>query len=128
MRRIPACPRPILRQCRDLLHGLILAAALPTIAVAGPVAPHADMSVETQGQASISGRPLRYTATSGQYPIYDNDTGRQIATIFFVAYVADGGQGAKRPLTFLWNGGPGSNAAQLHIAGFGPKRIATPDL
>src|SRR4029453_12449390 len=44
--------------------------------------------------------------------------------MFFVSYTLDRAAGeAARPLTFVWNGGPGSNAALVHLIGFGPKRI-----
>ncbi|MGH8320050.1 MAG: S10 family serine carboxypeptidase-like protein [Steroidobacteraceae bacterium] len=57
-----------------------------------------------------------------------NDTGKLMGTIFFIAYVADHARGAPpRPLTFLWNGGPGSNSAQIQTVGYGPKRLKTPD-
>ena len=45
--------------------------------------------------------------------------------MFFVSYTLDRAAGApSRPLTFVWNGGPGSNAALVHLIGFGPKRLA----
>lgn len=51
-----------------------------------------------------------------------------MGSIFFIAYSVDPPAGAPpRPITFLWNGGPGSNSAQVHVVGFGPKRVATAD-
>jgi carboxypeptidase C (cathepsin A) len=72
----------------------------------------------------ISGRTLRYTATAGFLPIRVNETGEPHGQVFYVAYTAPAPQGAPRPLTFLWNGGPGANATLLHLVGFGPKRLA----
>jgi carboxypeptidase C (cathepsin A) len=76
----------------------------------------------------MGGKLISYTAYAGLLPIYVNDTGERMATMFFVAYVADGQSSkGRRPITFLWNGGPGSNSAQVHIVGFGPKRVVTAD-
>src|SRR5262245_40679130 len=58
-------------------------------AVAAPVKPHDDAASVTKGQVSVGGKTLRYTATAAQYPIYVNDTGEHMATMFFIAYVAD---------------------------------------
>jgi carboxypeptidase C (cathepsin A) len=45
--------------------------------------------------------------------------------MFYIAYTLDRPSGSPpRPLTFLWNGGPGSNSGLVHLLGFGPKRIA----
>jgi carboxypeptidase C (cathepsin A) len=86
---------------------------------------HDDSAVTTHHQASIGGKPLAYTARAGLIPIRDNDTGDVHANMFFVAYTLDRPAGSPpRPLTFLWNGGPGSNSGLVHLLGFGPKRIA----
>src|SRR6266700_3168366 len=45
--------------------------------------------------------------------------------MFFVAYTADGAEAGRRPLTFLFNGGPGSASLWLHMGAFGPRRIVT---
>lgn len=108
--------------------GALLALLWASGAANAAILPHADTSISTTGRVSVAGKTIRYTATAGQYPLYDNDTGDLMATMFFVAYVADRAPGASpRPLTFLWNGGPGSNSAQSHVVGFGPKRLKTPD-
>ena len=46
--------------------------------------------------------------------------------MFYVAYFKDGSAGAVRPITFLYNGGPGSSTVWLHMGAFGPKRVVTP--
>jgi carboxypeptidase C (cathepsin A) len=87
-----------------------------------------DSIVTTHSQVTVGGRTLRYTARAGLLPLLDNDTGELMARLFFVSYTLDRAPGSPpRPLTFIWNGGPGSNAGQLHVAGFGPKRIKTAD-
>ena len=48
------------------------------------------------------------------------------ASMFFVAYLAEGAAPATRPITFLYNGGPGSSTVWLHMGAFGPRRVATP--
>jgi carboxypeptidase C (cathepsin A) len=75
-----------------------------------------------------SGKTLKYTAHTGLLPLYVNDTGERMASVFFIGYMADRAPNQpKRPITFLWNGGPGANSAQVHVLGFGPKRPQTPD-
>lgn len=71
----------------------------------------------------VHGRRLAYTATAGRLPILDNETGEVRARIFFVAYTVAGGS-PDRPVTFAWNGGPGSSAGLIQLGGLGPKRYA----
>ncbi len=96
---------------------------------AAPVEPHADTIVATKSSVRLEGgKTLRYTAHTGLLPLYVNDTGERMASIFFVAYMAERATGEpRRPVTFLWNGGPGANSAQVHVLGFGPKRPRTPE-
>lgn len=80
--------------------------------------------VTTHHRITLAGKPLAYTARAGIIPIRVNDTGEPHGYIFFVAYVVDRPQGAPpRPLTFAWNGGPGSNALLLHLDALGPRRL-----
>lgn len=65
-----------------------------------------------------------YTATAGMLNI-GADPERPEAEIFHVAYTLDGADPATRPVTFLWNGGPGGASIFLHIAAIGPRTIAT---
>ena len=81
--------------------------------------------VTTRHTATVGGHTLRYTARAGRIPIRDNEAGDVHGQMFFVSYTLDRAAGApSRPLTFVWNGGPGSNAALVHLIGFGPKRLA----
>ena len=83
--------------------------------------------VATRGQVVVDGNTLPYTVQTGQIPIYDNDTGDLMARMFIMAYIADRVPGhTLRPLTFIWNGGPGSSSCELHLVGFGPKAFKTP--
>src|SRR6266567_3574130 len=87
---------------------------------------HYDMTeaapVVTHHQITIDGKVLKYTATAGRLPIKRGD-GRIEAEMFYVAYTADGQDAAKRPLTFAFNGGPGSASIWLHMGALGPRRV-----
>ncbi len=65
-----------------------------------------------------------YTAKAGMLSI-GADPERPEAEIFHVAYTMDGADPATRPVTFLWNGGPGAASIFLHLAAIGPMTIAT---
>ena len=78
--------------------------------------------VVTHQQATVNGRVLRYTATAGRLPIKRAD-GQIEAEMFFVAYTLDGQNSAQRPLTFAFNGGPGSSSVWLHLGALGPRRV-----
>ncbi len=76
----------------------------------------------THHQVTVDGKLLRYTATTGRLPIKRGD-GKIEAEMFFVAYTLDGQDAAKRPLTFCFNGGPGSATVWLHMGAVGPKQV-----
>ncbi|MGH9476627.1 MAG: S10 family peptidase [Terriglobales bacterium] len=78
--------------------------------------------VVTHHQIQIGGQTYAYTATTGRIPVAD-DKGKTEAHIFFVAYTLDGAQPGTRPLSFIYNGGPGEPAIWVHVGGFGPRRI-----
>ncbi|HEX8894073.1 MAG TPA: peptidase S10 [Terriglobales bacterium] len=92
----------------------------------GALSYHWDMTevapVQTHHQITIGGRTLRYTATAGRLPIKD-PTGKIDAEMFFVAYTLDGADPARRPLTFSYNGGPGSASIWLHMGALGPRTV-----
>ncbi len=76
----------------------------------------------THHQITVDGRTLRYTATAGRLPIM-NGEGVTEALMFYVAYTVDGAEAAKRPLTFAYNGGPGSASIWLHMGALGPRTV-----
>jgi len=78
--------------------------------------------VITHHQVALNGKTLSYTATAGRLPIKRGD-GKIDAEMFFVAYTLDGQEAGKRPLTFSFNGGPGSASVWLHMGALGPKRV-----
>ena len=87
--------------------------------------PHADSLVQTQHKVNIGGSTISYTATTG-YLYLLTEEGEDRARVFFVAYTLDGMDSpAERPLTFSFNGGPGSSSVWLHLGVLGPRRVAT---
>jgi carboxypeptidase C (cathepsin A) len=70
----------------------------------------------------LDGRDIKYTATAGTLPLKDA-AGKVVANMFFVAYVRDGEDRRTRPLTFFFNGGPGSASIWLHMGSLGPRRV-----
>ena len=76
--------------------------------------------VVTKHSITVGGQTINYTATAGMMPI-KNREGEVEARIFFTSYVVDG---PKRPLTFSFNGGPGSASVWLHMGAIGPKRVS----
>ena len=80
----------------------------------------------TKNAVTIAGRKIDYTATTG-YADLRNDTGKTIAKIFFIYYRKDGDEPGKRPVTFTFNGGPGSSSVWLHLGAVGPKRVLLAD-
>ena len=81
--------------------------------------------IVTHHQATVGGKTLKYAATTGRLPIKRGD-GKIEAEMFFVAYTLDGQDNSKRPMTFAFNGGPGSATVWLHMGALGPKRVALP--
>ncbi|MGH7670034.1 MAG: S10 family peptidase [Gemmatimonadaceae bacterium] len=87
-----------------------------------PQMPAVDSTVVTHHSATIGGQTIHYTATTGTYVVRD-DAGRPKASFFFVAYTKDGATDiADRPVSFVYNGGPGSASLFTHM-GMGPKEV-----
>jgi carboxypeptidase C (cathepsin A) len=87
---------------------------------------HYDMTetapVVTHHQITVEGKLLKYAATAGRLPIKRGD-GKIEAEMFYVAYTLEGQDSAKRPLTFAFNGGPGSASIWLHMGALGPRKV-----
>ncbi len=91
---------------------------------AGP--PLEEHTVVTHHSVRIGGETINYTATTGTYVIRD-DAGKPKASFFYVAYTKDGvADTARRPVSFVYNGGPGSASLFTHM-GMGPKRVVLTD-
>ncbi len=81
---------------------------------------------QTAHTLRIDGRDIKYTATVGTLPIRLDD-GKVAARMFFVAYTRDGEDVKTRPVSFLYNGGPGSATVWLHMGSFAPHRAQMAD-
>src|SRR5229473_3047988 len=82
-----------------------------------------EVPVITHHEITVGGKTLKYTATVGMMPI-KNREGETEARIFFMAYTLDDvSKRAHRPLTFSFNGGPGSASVWLHLGAIGPRRV-----
>ncbi|MEO8432339.1 MAG: peptidase S10 [Acidobacteriota bacterium] len=88
-------------------------------------APREEKPTVTHHEIRLDGKPLRYTATAGYMPMKDEE-GKLKANVFYVAYTRDGAPG-RRPVTYTFNGGPGSSSVWLHMGLVGPKRVVMAD-
>ena len=80
--------------------------------------------VTTHHKVTIGESALSYTRVRAQSRFATTKRRAVHANMYFVAYTQDRVPGAPdRPMTFLWNGGPGSNSGLVHLLGFGPRRI-----
>lgn len=79
----------------------------------------------THHTATFSGRKIAYTAHTGTLVLRD-DAGKPTARIFYVAYTQDGANPARRPISFFFNGGPGSGSAYIHLGAAGPTVLTFP--
>lgn len=82
-------------------------------------------AAKVEARITLDGRSLDYTATTGHLTATDLQTGQPAASFFYAAYTAGALPAAQRPLTFFYNGGPGSASIWLHLGSFGPRRMAT---
>ncbi|HKU81752.1 MAG TPA: peptidase S1 [Candidatus Tumulicola sp.] len=115
------------------LHAYVLAGAgalAVSASAAGAAAPRSipkpAPDAVTRHTLRLDGRLLNYTARAGTITLRDQDD-RPTARVFYTAYTLDGAQPAKRPVTFLYNGGPGSSTIWLRMGSFGPVRVQTSD-
>ncbi|MBZ5581132.1 MAG: peptidase S10 [Acidobacteriia bacterium] len=93
-------------------------------APAGPPPKVEEKTSTTSHSIQIAGQTVNYTATAGTLVLKKED-GTPTASMFYVAYTRDGvGDVARRPITFAFNGGPGSSAVWLQMGALGPKRVA----
>jgi carboxypeptidase C (cathepsin A) len=94
----------------------------------------------SKGSVTIGGNVVNYDAYAGTLIVHpkgwddvpqnadpDPKNKGPEASMFYVAYFKSDNKGAPRPVTFLYNGGPGSSTVWLHMGAFGPKRVVTAD-
>ncbi len=91
-----------------------------------PDLPTLPKDAETEGAVTVGGQKVEYQATAGTMPIKDDD-GKTTANIFYIAYRKKGVEPEHRPITFCFNGGPGSSSVWLHMGAFGPRRVLLTD-
>ncbi|MGM0745975.1 S10 family peptidase [Rhodohalobacter sp.] len=95
-------------------------------ALAQPIL-EAESAVTTEGEITIKGNRVRYEATAGTQPVW-NDEGEPDASLFYVYYRrTDVDDVANRPLVFSFNGGPGSASVWMHIGYTGPRFLNIDD-
>ncbi len=82
----------------------------------------AESSVVTPRSITIDGQVIKYSARPGTLLI-KNDSNQAIGSMFYVAYTKDGADPKTRPVTFIFNGGPGSATIWLHMGSFAPVRV-----
>lgn len=81
----------------------------------------------TRHQVTIGGEAIAYVATAGRMTLRDYE-GKPKARVFFVSYTREGVEDpGSRPITFAFNGGPGSSAVWLHLGALGPRRVVLGD-
>lgn len=108
-----------------LLCGALIGAAPAPAPSASPAAAEPAQAGETQDAVTqhtvtIGGRSYAYTARAGTITLTD-DSDKPTASVFYTAYTIDGD--GSRPVTFLYNGGPGSSTMWLRMGSFGPVRV-----
>lgn len=139
-----------LAACAALLSAAAMAAEPAKPAAKPDTAPEktglfSPESVASEGSVSVGGQKIDYKAVAGTLVVHPkgwddtqalsagtkaDDKGAQPgaeASMFYVAYFKKGAPAADRPITFLYNGGPGSATVWLHMGAFGPRRVVTRD-
>ena len=86
-----------------------------------------EKSSQTKHTFKLDGKEIRYTATAGTILLKQEDDSPK-ASVFYVAYTKDDvSDASQRPITFTFNGGPGSASVWLHLGAFGPRRVQMGD-
>jgi carboxypeptidase C (cathepsin A) len=87
------------------------------------------MSSVTRGSVTVEGKPISYQAEAGTLVLDGSgaDEGKPQVAMSYVAYFKQGADASTRPITFIYNGGPGSSTVWLHMGAWGPKRVVTND-
>jgi len=98
------------------------------MAGAGQASEPREESSVTEHTIRIGGQTIAYRATAATM-LLRNDSGAPIGSLYYTAYTRTdvGSDKSRRPLAFVYNGGPGSASAWLHMGAFGPRRVVTPD-
>src|SRR5580692_1848496 len=103
-----------------------LAAAVVAAAAAAAAPAAGTPDSVTQHVIALAGKSYAYTARAGTIAL-QNDKDQPTAQIFYTAFTLDGADPRTRPVTFFYNGGPGSSTIWLRMGSFGPMRVAIGD-
>ena len=118
MSRLIALPAACL-----LIVSMTALAAPPKPAASKPIPVPKERAVSTRHSVTIGGHTIHYTATAGTILLRDKKN-EPVASMFYVAYTEDGVRNlAGRPVTFLYNGGPGASSDWIQMGGLGPYRV-----
>jgi len=107
----------------------------PAPSPSASAAPHAEMAegnesgtpdAVTHHTMILNGKPLAYTARAGTIVLRDRQE-HPTASMFYTAFTLDDVDATTRPVTFIYNGGPGSASLWLRMGSFGPVRVDVPD-
>ena len=112
-------PSTVARRARRAGDGAAARATPPAAAEEHRLPPDST----TRQTLALSGRTLDFTATAGSIRLFD-DKGEPQADIAYTSYQLDGADRATRPVTFLFNGGPGASSAWLQFGDAGPWRLS----
>jgi carboxypeptidase C (cathepsin A) len=83
-----------------------------------------EKAIATEHQITLHGQTIQYTARVGFMPIRHATTGQSYGHLFYIYYSKNGvSDKSKRPVWFLFNGGPGAATVWLHMGAFGPKMV-----
>ena len=103
---------------------MVLIATLPVFHATSAIAGASDEAEAVRKHRIVSGgRQLSYTSHAGRLPIRTAGTDEPRAHMFYVAYRVVPGPGETRPLTVIWNGGPGGSMLSILLGGQGPRRV-----
>jgi carboxypeptidase C (cathepsin A) len=136
-----AAPAAVTRRAKEPLKPAARADATPLKQYFHP------SEVRSTGSVTVGGQPIAYDAVAGTLVVHAKDWSdtdaldadadksadkdkagpKPEASMFYTAYFKQGAPSASRPITFLFNGGPGSSTVWLHMGAFGPVRVVTAD-
>jgi carboxypeptidase C (cathepsin A) len=102
-----------------LLCATLLGLAAAPAAWPANAPPPLPAEVRTAHQVVLAGKPLRYVAAAGALTLKEA-SGERVGDMAYVAYMAEGADAARRPITFVFSGGPGYSSAELHLGLAGP--------
>jgi len=118
----PVLSKPAATMRLLLRRAVLVLLLFAAVSVAHAATPDAPADSVTHHQVRIGDASVAFTATAATMPLAD-DKGERQAGMFYVAYVRDGADAERRPITFVFNGGPGSSSAYLHLGALGPRTV-----